>query len=91
MDARNSPKQSASLLIAQLLLNRKISSANEAGAYLSPQLKDLFRGRSAGCEPAASILAEAIRDRRRIILYGDYDVDGATGCHSLACAASRGR
>jgi len=68
------------LLIAQLLMNRKINTPVDASAYLSPQLKDLLTpGDLPGCEDAARILARAVRDGQRIVLYGDYDVDGTTG------------
>ncbi|MBI3835458.1 MAG: single-stranded-DNA-specific exonuclease RecJ [Planctomycetes bacterium] len=67
-------------LIAQLLFNRKIRTPIEAGAYLSPQLKDLLPPSDLpGCEAAALVLMQAARDRHRIVLYGDYDVDGTTG------------
>jgi len=67
-------------LVAQLLHNRKVASAADARAFLDPKLTDLHPPDALpGATAAAALLAEAIRDKRRIVLYGDYDVDGITG------------
>jgi len=67
-------------LIAKLLLNRGITESTGAESFLVPQLKDLHPpSLLPGATRAASILAEAVADRRKIVLYGDYDVDGTTG------------
>ncbi len=67
-------------LIAKLLLNRGITDSTAAESFLLPQLKDLHPpALLPGATNAASILAEAVADRRKIVLYGDYDVDGTTG------------
>jgi single-stranded-DNA-specific exonuclease len=67
-------------VIAQLLYNRKVCSVDEAAMFLSPQLAGLCAPeRLPGARAAARRLAEAVRSRRRIVLYGDYDVDGVTG------------
>lgn len=42
-----------------------------------------------GAAEAAALLAECIERRRRILLVGDFDADGATGC-ALGVAALRG-
>lgn len=51
----------------------------EAAAYLAPVLRDLMPDPCVlrDMEPAAALLADAVRRRRRIAVFGDYDVDGA--------------
>lgn len=65
-------------VVAQLLLCRGISDPVQARQFLDSRLSDL-RDPAAlpGCSEAARILDAAIRERRRIVVYGDYDVDGA--------------
>lgn len=64
-------------LLAQLLLNREIRTATEVRQFLAPQLRALL---PSDCLPNAVAvgkrLVEAGRARRRIVIYGDYDVDG---------------
>jgi len=71
-------------LIGQMLFNRGISGFEEAQAFLHPSLKtlaepDLLPGLTA----AAQRLATAIRDGEKIVIYGDYDVDGITATSIL--------
>lgn len=67
-------------IIVQLLLNRGLAPENSAEAFLSPQLSDLHPPEMLpGARPAADAIAAAIAARKRIVLYGDYDVDGITG------------
>lgn len=67
-------------LIAQLLYNRGIDDPGTARAFLNPELKLLHPPEALpGATAAAEIIARAVRDRRRIVIYGDYDVDGTTG------------
>ncbi len=64
-------------LAAQTILNRGISSAEEARRYLAPQLKDLDDPLSiSGMEAAAARLARAVKQDEAVVIYGDYDVDG---------------
>ncbi len=67
-------------LIAQLLWVRGIREPESARRFLEPKLSAL-RGPEElpGCMEAANRLYEAVRQQRRIALYGDYDVDGITG------------
>ena len=52
--------------------------------FLSPKLQHLADPRELpGCADAAERLAAAARDRRPIIVYGDYDVDGVTAAAIL--------
>ena len=55
-----------------------------AAAFFSPPLKELLPpDLLPGATQAAGILAEAVRSDKKIVLYGDYDVDGTTGVSIL--------
>ncbi len=80
-------------VVVQLLLNRGVSTESDARAFLNPQLRDLHPPESLpGTTTAARIIADAVRRRRKVVLYGDYDVDGVTGIavlwHVLAAAGA---
>lgn len=65
--------------LAEVLVRRGFGTPETANAFLSGALGDLpdpFKMK--GMEKAASRLARAIKRRERIILFGDYDVDGVT-------------
>jgi single-stranded-DNA-specific exonuclease len=66
-------------LIAQILLNRRLDDPVACHAFLAPKLSQLHDPASlAGLGAAAERIAEAIRRREKIVIYGDYDVDGIT-------------
>lgn len=66
-------------LIAQILLNRGLSEPEDCRGFLSPSLKCLHDPSSlANLGLAAGRIAKAIRDGEKIVIYGDYDVDGIT-------------
>ncbi len=65
-------------LIAQLLHNRGIAP-DDARSFLAPELKTLHAPELLpGAVDAARIISQKVRERRPIIIYGDYDVDGIT-------------
>lgn len=67
-------------VIAQLLICRGICDPERARRFLNPKLSSLYDPeRLPGCVAAAERLLEAIRQGRRIVIYGDYDADGVTG------------
>ena len=67
-------------LIAQLLHNRGIDDADDARTYLAPKLTDLHDPETlSGAVEAAEAILATVRAKRKIVLYGDYDVDGMTG------------
>jgi single-stranded-DNA-specific exonuclease len=74
-------------LVAQLLLNRGIDDPKRARAFLEARLGSLFDPELLpGAVDAAERIVRAIRDDRKIVIYGDYDVDGVCGTSILwAC------
>jgi single-stranded-DNA-specific exonuclease len=72
-------------LTARLLALRGIQGATEAQQWLGRKLTDLHRPElMLGMEQAAARLAQAINQRERILIHGDYDVDGSTSASLLA-------
>ena len=66
-------------LTAQVLFNRGISTADQARRFLSPALSDLPNPLAMkDMEKAVGRISAAIRDREKITIFGDYDVDGTT-------------
>jgi single-stranded-DNA-specific exonuclease len=71
-------------LIAQILINRGLRDAGDCERFLGPTLNALpAPARLANLEKAAARVARAIADRQRIVIYGDYDVDGITAASIL--------
>ena len=66
-------------LLCQVLINRGMTDAAAAQAFLTPSLHDLHDPyRMHGMAQAVQRLVAAIRQGERIAIYGDYDVDGVT-------------
>lgn len=66
-------------LTAQLLINRGIVHADKAFSFLSPSLKNLHDPFTMkDMAKAVARIETAIRKQEKIIIYGDYDVDGTT-------------
>jgi single-stranded-DNA-specific exonuclease len=73
-----------SSLVALLLLNRGIGEPARARAFLDAKLTHLHDPESLpGAAEAADRLVRAVRDGRKIVIYGDYDVDGVCGTSVL--------
>jgi single-stranded-DNA-specific exonuclease len=67
-------------IVAQLLISRGVYEADAARMFLDAKLTglrdpDLLPGATA----AADRVFAAVRERRKIVVYGDYDADGMTG------------
>lgn len=72
-------------LVATLLALRGVEGAAQAESWLAKRLSDLHRpALMAGMQHGAKRLAEAITKRERILIHGDYDVDGSTAASLLA-------
>ena len=66
-------------ILSRLLLERGIKTPQEATAYFKPQLKDLHDPFLMNdMQTAVDRLNQAIGNKERILIYGDYDVDGTT-------------
>jgi single-stranded-DNA-specific exonuclease len=67
-------------IVAQLLLNRGLQDPQSARRFLDAPLQGLHGPELLGgvTESAERLLA-AIAQKRRIVVYGDYDVDGTAG------------
>jgi len=71
-------------LVAQVLINRQITDAQTGAHFLTPKLTDLIDpAQMPGIAPAVQRLKQAVTNRERITIYGDYDVDGITGVSIL--------
>lgn len=66
-------------LIAAVLVNRQITSMAAARAFLAPSLSDITPpGIIKDIEKAAERLIQALVGKEKILIFGDYDVDGVT-------------
>lgn len=67
-------------VVAQLLINRDIREPATARRFLDAPLSDLLPPACLpGVDEAAERIVKAISAKRKICIYGDYDVDGVTG------------
>jgi single-stranded-DNA-specific exonuclease len=79
-----------SRVAARLLASRGISTVEGANQFLHPArggLHDPFQMR--GMEAAVGTLLSACRKQRRIVVFGDYDVDGVTAVAQLRAVLRR--
>ena len=78
--ARLARSLNSSPILAQLLLNRRLAEAKEAQRFLDCPLSGMHEPELLpGVAEAVDRLGSALAARRRICIYGDYDVDGVTG------------
>jgi len=74
-------------ITAQILLNRQIQDANEAEIFLKPELSRLHDPYLLkDMDKAVDRIKTAISKKEKILIYGDYDVDGLTAVALLICA-----
>jgi single-stranded-DNA-specific exonuclease len=67
-------------LVAQVLINRGITDVHAGSIFLRPKLTELIDPeKMPGIETAVCRLKQAIGEKEKISVYGDYDVDGITG------------
>jgi single-stranded-DNA-specific exonuclease len=77
-------------IVAQILLNRGIDQIDACRDFLAPTLRLLHEPElMPGMTAAAQRIARAVRDREKIVIYGDYDVDGITATAILWHAIRR--
>ncbi|MFA4993454.1 MAG: single-stranded-DNA-specific exonuclease RecJ [Candidatus Omnitrophota bacterium] len=68
-----------SKILAQVLINRKVKTVSEAEKFLRADIKDLFSAQLFFDMPkAAALVKKARENKERVMVFGDYDVDGIT-------------
>jgi single-stranded-DNA-specific exonuclease len=86
-DAKLGISPSAMAVIADLLVSRGVDDPEAAARFLSPQLSDLHDPLlMSGMKAALNRLEAAIEREEKILIYGDYDVDGTTAIVILKTA-----
>jgi single-stranded-DNA-specific exonuclease len=72
-------KLNVSPLLAQVLLNRGITTQAEGQSFLWPKLSELIEPvLLPGIAEAVARIKKALQENEKISIYGDYDVDGIT-------------
>jgi single-stranded-DNA-specific exonuclease len=75
------------LLVAELLAERGVRSAQQADLFLHPRIEHLLDPYAMqGMAAAVARVQAAIASREPILIYGDYDVDGTTAIVLLKTA-----
>ena len=66
-------------LVVKLLINRGIETYEDAQYFFYP-IRNYMRNPESlsGVSKAVDLIIEAIQQRKRIVVHGDYDVDGIT-------------
>lgn len=71
-------------LLGQVLINRGITDTHTGSVFLRPKLNELIGPEQMpGVEAAVRRIKQAIKNKEKISVYGDYDVDGITGAAIL--------
>ncbi len=74
----------SSPVLARILLNRGIENIETARRFLKPELSHLHDPfLLAGMQDAVERIALAVSNKEKILIYGDYDVDGTTATSML--------
>jgi single-stranded-DNA-specific exonuclease len=72
-------------LVAHLLLNRGVTTADQARVFMDARRTSIHDPELLpGAVEAADRLVAAVRAGRKIVVYGDYDVDGVCGATVLS-------
>ena len=67
-------------LLSKVLASRGVVSDADVEKFLSPSIKEYMPDPSVlkDMDVAASLIADAVQNHKKIAIYGDYDVDGIT-------------
>lgn len=88
--ARLGKEASLSPILARLLAARGVTTCREVSEFLEPEMSRLHDPNLLlGVSEASEILVAAARAGRRIVVFGDYDVDGVTAVAQLRAALRR--
>jgi single-stranded-DNA-specific exonuclease len=72
-------------VLAQILAQRGYTDPEAAKSFLEPRLRQLTDPfQLPAMSDAVDAVLAALQQRKRIVIYGDYDVDGITSCTLLA-------
>lgn len=73
-------------VVARILASRGVRDADGATRFLSPSLERDWRDPRLlpGMPAAAEAVAEAVRAGRRVVVFGDFDVDGVSAAATAA-------
>ncbi len=66
------------LPLAQVLVSRGLKDINEIYSFLNPSIESIELSQVSGIYEAVNIINEAIKAGTKILVNGDYDVDGLT-------------
>ena len=79
LTAQIASKYGLSMLVAGILVNRGITQEEQIKIFLNPTRKDFYDPYLLqDMEIAVNKIIEIIESKGRILIYGDYDVDGIT-------------
>lgn len=74
-------------IVSRILWKRGLRTAAEVRKFMDPSLDDLHNPLlMAGMSDAVARLGRALKDQEKVLLYGDYDVDGTTSIVILKTA-----
>ena len=66
------------LIFRQILFNRGLETAAQAQAFLKAEMPMYDPKIMSGMDAAVALIHEMLESSRRIVIFGDYDVDGVT-------------
>lgn len=73
-------------LVASLLVTRGLADPEEAAAFLAGSMEDLHDPfLLSGMREAVPRIRQALENRERILIYGDYDADGVSSTALMIC------
>lgn len=79
-----------SKILSQLLVNRGASNVEDAEKFLNPNLDYLLDPYSLpDMHKAIKLIRKAIRNKEKVMVFGDYDVDGITALTLLGTTLSK--
>ncbi len=79
-----------SKILAQILINRGIKTKDEAGEFLNVKLDHLLNPYAfSDMHKAVGLIKKAVKNKEKVMVFGDYDVDGITSTTLLKFALAK--
>lgn len=76
--------------VVRILINRKIDTVKKVQSFINPRMEDLSDPFILkGMEKAVDRITDALKQNEKIMIYGDYDVDGITATALLFLVLNR--